>query len=114
MIRVRDSGRGIPPEVVQKMMDPFYTTKEIGKGTGLGLSTSLAIARAHGGHIRVSSEPGRGSRFHVLLPVAQASGPASSIGLGESAPRGQGETVLVVDDEVSVRRQPGRPVVARN
>ena len=104
VFRVEDTGTGMQPEVLDRIFDPFFTTKDVGRGTGLGLSTSLAIARAHGGHIRVSSEPGRGSRFHVLLPVAQASGPASSIGLGESAPRGQGETVLVVDDEVSVRR----------
>ena len=104
VFRVEDTGTGIPADVLDKIFDPFFTTKEAGKGTGLGLSTSLAIARSHGGHIRVFSEPRLGSRFQVFLPVAQAPGPASSAGMSESAPRGHGETVLVVDDEVSVRR----------
>ena len=104
VFRVEDTGTGIPADVLDKIFDPFFTTKEAGKGTGLGLSTSLAIARSHGGHIRVFSEPRRGSRFQVFIPVGQAPSPASSTGLSESAPRGHGETVLVVDDEVSVRR----------
>ena len=104
VIRVEDTGTGMPPQLLDKIFDPFFTTKEAGKGTGLGLSTSLTIVRNHGGHIRVHSEPQRGSRFDVYLPVAPAPTLASTIGHSESAPRGKGETVLVVDDEEAVRR----------
>ena len=104
MIRVEDTGIGMPPQLLDKIFDPFFTTKEPGKGTGLGLSTSLTIVRNHGGHIRVQSEPNRGSRFDVYLPVAPAPTIASTIGHSDSAPRGSGQTVLVVDDEESVRR----------
>lgn len=101
---VQDNGVGMPPHLLDKIFDPFFTTKEAGKGTGLGLSTSLTIVRNHGGHIRVLSEPNGGSRFDVYLPVAPAPAVASAAGQSEKAPRGQGQTVLVVDDEESVRR----------
>jgi two-component system NtrC family sensor kinase len=67
-IDIRDSGMGIPPEVLPRIFDPFFTTKESGKGTGLGLSISLAIVRRFGGDIQVTSELGHGSTFHVCLP----------------------------------------------
>jgi len=104
VIGVEDTGVGMPPQLLDKIFDPFFTTKEAGKGTGLGLSTSLTIVRNHGGHIRVVSEPNGGSRFDVYLPVAPAPAIASAVGQSQSAPRGQGQTVLVVDDEESVRR----------
>jgi PAS domain S-box-containing protein len=104
VIRVEDTGVGMPPHLLNKIFDPFFTTKEAGKGTGLGLSTSLTIVRNHGGHIHVDSVPNSGSRFDVYLPVAATGAAAASIGASTSAPRGQGETVLVVDDEESVRR----------
>ncbi len=68
-ISVEDSGRGIPADVVPRIFDPFFTTKGIGEGTGLGLSVSYGIVRDHGGSIDVSSVPGHGSRFVVLLPL---------------------------------------------
>ncbi|NWL78790.1 ATPase [Pseudomonas taiwanensis] len=71
-ISVQDSGRGMPPEVMQRIFDPFYTTKPVGQGTGLGLSISYKIIRDHGGSIRVASEPGRGTRFLISLPRSQA------------------------------------------
>jgi PAS domain S-box-containing protein len=104
VIRVDDTGVGIPPQLLETIFDPFFTTKEAGKGTGLGLSTSQNIVRNHGGHIRVFSEPDEGASFHVYLPVAPALAPASAVGEDPSAPRGQGQTVLVVDDEESVRK----------
>ncbi|HWI19816.1 MAG TPA: ATP-binding protein [Vicinamibacterales bacterium] len=104
VIQVDDTGEGIPPHLLETIFDPFFTTKDAGKGTGLGLSTSQTIVRNHGGHIRVFSEPGEGSSFHVYLPVAPARLPASATGQRAAAPRGQGQTVLVVDDEESVRK----------
>jgi PAS domain S-box-containing protein len=104
VIRVDDAGTGIPPQLLETIFDPFFTTKEAGKGTGLGLSTSQTIVRNHGGHIRVFSEPDKGASFHVYLPVAPEQAPASAIGQSTSAPRGHGQTVLVVDDEESVRK----------
>jgi signal transduction histidine kinase len=71
-ISVQDSGRGMPPEVLQRIFDPFFTTKPVGEGTGLGLSISYKIIRDHGGSIRVASEPGRGTRFLISLPRSQA------------------------------------------
>jgi two-component system, NtrC family, sensor kinase len=68
-ITFADSGCGIAPENLNKLFDPFFTTKGVGQGTGLGLSVSLGIVQRHGGHIRVQSEVGKGSRFFVWLPV---------------------------------------------
>jgi two-component system, cell cycle sensor histidine kinase and response regulator CckA len=104
VIKVDDTGVGIPPQLLETIFDPFFTTKDAGKGTGLGLSTSQTIVRNHGGHIRVFSEPDEGSSFHVYLPVAPAPMPASAVGPTAAAARGQGQAVLIVDDEESVRK----------
>ncbi|RJG13506.1 CBS domain-containing protein [Pseudomonas cavernicola] len=71
-VSVQDNGRGMPPEVLARIFDPFFTTKPVGQGTGLGLSISFKIIQDHGGLIRVASEPGRGTRFLLRLPRAQA------------------------------------------
>lgn len=71
-VSVQDSGKGMPPEVLAKIFDPFFTTKPVGQGTGLGLSISFKIIQDHGGSIRAASEPGRGTRFLIRLPHAQA------------------------------------------
>lgn len=68
-VEVADNGSGIPPEVMKKIFDPFFTTKEIGKGTGLGLSISYKIVQQHGGHIKVDSKVGAGTRFIVWFPL---------------------------------------------
>lgn len=67
---IEDDGPGIEPEVRSRLFDPFFTTKPVGQGTGLGLYISYEIVRAHGGEIRVESEPGHGARFEVLLPLS--------------------------------------------
>lgn len=102
-LRVCDTGTGIAPDYLDKIFDPFFTTKPPGQGTGLGLSTTLAIVKGHGGFLRVSSEPGRGTCVDVFLPVSD--GPLNAVeseGVGEP-PRGAGETILVVDDEAPIR-----------
>jgi PAS domain S-box-containing protein len=78
-VEIADSGSGMPPEILNRIFDPFFTTKPVGKGTGLGLSLSYNIVRSHHGRIEVSSEPGVGSAFRVILPIhpAPASEPAA-------------------------------------
>jgi two-component system, NtrC family, sensor kinase len=68
-IEIIDDGSGIPPENLTRIFDPFFTTKPVGKGTGLGLSLSYGIVQKHNGEIKVSSTPGKGSTFQVILPV---------------------------------------------
>ena len=68
-IRIRDNGNGMPPEVVEKIFNPFFTTKPTGQGTGLGLAMSSDIVREHGGSIRVETEPGEFTEMIVELPL---------------------------------------------
>ena len=72
-IEVLDNGDGIDPAIRDKIFDPFFTTKPIGKGTGLGLSIAYGIVQLHGGRISIESEPGKGTRFTVHLPLAPPS-----------------------------------------
>jgi len=74
-----DNGPGIPADHIERVFDPFFTTKEVGEGTGLGLSVSYGIVKEHGGEISVESQPGRWTRFTILLPVS----PASADGWGK-------------------------------
>ncbi len=104
VLEVADEGCGMPPEVIERAFEPFFTTKEQGKGTGLGLSTATGIIRSHGGFVHVYSEVGRGSTFKVFLPAgaedAISGNPAGSARTG--FPRGNGECILVVDDEAPI------------
>jgi PAS domain S-box-containing protein len=106
-LAVADDGPGIPPEVMERMFEPFFSTKEVGKGSGMGLATVHGIVHEHGGHVVVESVPGRGATFRVLFPVLRVEDdaiehetlpgyvPASR----QVALRGR---VLVVDDEEMV------------
>jgi two-component system cell cycle sensor histidine kinase/response regulator CckA len=102
-ICVADTGTGIPPTLLEKIFEPFFTTKAINKGTGLGLSTVMAIVKSHGGLINVYSEPNKGTTFKVYLPALEMSSEARKEQLAlASLPRGNGETILLVDDEASI------------
>ncbi|MEW5928765.1 MAG: ATP-binding protein [Gemmatimonadota bacterium] len=102
-LQVVDSGPGIPGEHLERIFDPFWTTKEPGQGTGLGLSLVHGIVVEHGGEIRVDSEPGRGAAFAVDLPRTPG-----SAGRGASPQATRPLRVLVVDDEAPIRRSLAR------
>ena len=102
LLTVRDTGHGIPRAIIDRVFEPFFTTKSIGRGTGLGLSTVLGIVRSHGGAVTVYSEPAHGSVFKVYLPATpEGDVTPTSVETAELA-RGQGETILVVDDEEAI------------
>jgi two-component system, cell cycle sensor histidine kinase and response regulator CckA len=102
--RVKDTGTGIPPEIVERIFEPFFSTKGPDKGTGLGLSTVMGIVKGHGGFLQVQSAPGQGSTFSIYLPAdSTGAGDTASVTKAETAFRGNGETILVVDDEANVR-----------
>ena len=102
-IEVEDTGEGIPKEIIGKIYDPFFTTKEVGKGTGLGLSTVLAITKSHGGFIQSYSEPSKGTGFRVYLPaIPDESALRDTPSPAPAICRGNGETVLVIDDEENI------------
>jgi PAS domain S-box-containing protein len=110
MTEVSDTGTGIAPEIAARIFEPFATTKEPGKGTGLGLAMVFGYMKQSGGHINVYSEPGIGTTFHLYLPRAQ--GPAErALPAPPLAPRGRGETVLVVEDNAPLRRVALRQLV---
>ncbi|MEO7098752.1 MAG: response regulator [Luteolibacter sp.] len=105
VLTVTDTGTGIPAALVEKIWDPFFTTKEQGKGTGLGLSTTLSIVRGHGGFITMETKEGRGTSFHVFLPAGESASSTDSEGAhteDDSDLQGHGELILVVDDEAPI------------
>ena len=107
-ITVQDDGVGIRPEALQRIFDPFYTTKRPGGGTGLGLSICMSIIREHGGNIEAETFPAGGSAFTIYLPVASGDPPASTTPpstttVSTTADLLKGRSVLVLDDEESLR-----------
>ncbi len=103
LLRVTDNGVGIEPEVLDRIFDPFFSTKGPDKGTGLGLSTCMGIVKGHGGFMQVYSHPGKGSVFTVYLPSDHAGEGQKPATKTAAEFRGQGETILFVDDEPAVR-----------
>ena len=103
VITVADTGTGIPREILDRIFEPFFTTKEMGKGTGLGLSTVVGIIKGHGGFINVYSEVGKGTKFKVYLPAAAKDPGNFPSEIHQELPTGNGELVLVVDDEEAIR-----------
>ncbi|MCW5553009.1 MAG: response regulator [Verrucomicrobiae bacterium] len=100
-LSVTDTGTGIPPQQMAEIFQPFFTTKAPGHGTGLGLSTSLTIVRNHGGFMEVESQPGVGAEFRVYLPAVETAAPAEAPAAA-ALPAGNGEGILIVDDEASI------------
>jgi CheY-like chemotaxis protein len=102
-VMIRDTGTGMAPDILARIFEPFFTTKEKGRGTGLGLSMVYGVVKQSGGDITVQSEPGKGSTFRILLPVStdepRSKRPRPK---AKTAPRGI-ETILLVEDEESVR-----------
>lgn len=103
VITIADTGMGIPPAVINRIFEPFFTTKEHGKGTGLGLSTALGIVKGHAGFINVYSELDKGTQFKIYLPAVDTPFSASLADLSAALPYGDGELILVVDDELAIR-----------
>ncbi len=103
MVRVSDTGTGMPPEVVAQAFEPFFTTKEIGQGSGLGLSMVYGFLKQSGGHIYIRSRPGRGTSISMYLPPADQPAMASPPAPPRDGLRGGTERVLVVEDDIAVR-----------
>jgi CheY-like chemotaxis protein len=102
VIKVKDSGTGIPREVLDKIFEPFFTTKEMGKGTGLGLATVLGIVKSHGGFVQVQTEVNKGTTFLIYLPALEGAPQPQAETEDRRPPSGNGELLLAVDDEAAV------------
>jgi two-component system NtrC family sensor kinase len=100
---IEDTGPGIPPNLIERIFNPFFTTKPTGSGTGLGLSISLGIVREHEGRIWAENAPTGGARFVVELPIVTTRGSDESSRVQLASPVGDQLRMLVVDDEASVR-----------
>jgi PAS domain S-box-containing protein len=103
LLEVSDAGHGMDAETLSHAFEPFFTTKERGKGTGLGLSTVYGIVKQSGGHVHIESEPGKGTRVLVYLARAHGAADSPSNASLRAFPRGGTETILLVEDEESVR-----------
>ncbi|MCJ7830023.1 MAG: ATP-binding protein, partial [Desulfobacterales bacterium] len=101
-LSVSDTGTGMPPEVQERIFEPFFSTQEKGKGTGLGLATVYGIIQQHRGYIFVDSTPGGGTIFRVFLPAGRAGVTAPPVAAARSMPGGT-ETVLIVEDDPGLR-----------
>ena len=102
-IAVKDDGKGMGPETIEHMFEPFFTTKALGVCTGLGLSTVYGIVRQNNGFIHVYSEPGKGTTISIYLPQVDGDIVEKTVAVTAEVPLGRGETVLLVEDEKSLR-----------
>ncbi len=102
-LSVADTGCGMSPEVQARIFEPFFTTKPVGKGTGLGLASVYGIAEEHGGWVEVQSQPGVGSEFRLYLPACTEVGKTDATAVSPHSDHAGHETILVVEDEQSLR-----------
>lgn len=112
-VQIADSGPGIPPAHLERIFEPFWTTKAPGEGTGLGLSLVHRIAADHGGEVRVRNEPGSGAVFTLLLPSAGGREVEGALGESELLPPTRALRVLLVDDEAPIRSSIARYLARR-
>lgn len=103
LLSISDTGQGMDKETMEHIFEPFYTTKGVGKGTGLGLAMVYGIVKNHGGYIMCYSEPGQGTSFKIYLPAIEAESRLEPTEIVEKKLRGGDETILLVDDEESLR-----------
>jgi CheY-like chemotaxis protein len=103
LLTVRDSGRGMPADVVRQAFDPFFTTKAAGDGCGLGLCVVHGFATQSGGHVTVETKPDLGTAVSICLPREAVPGSVPVAAANGKVPKGNGETVLVVEDDPGVR-----------
>ncbi len=103
LLKISDTGTGMDRTTVDRIFDPYFTTKKKGEGTGMGLSVVHGIVKSHGGHITVYSEPGQGTSFQIYLPRIATSSTEFEAKLKEDIPLGK-ERILIVDDEETVVR----------
>jgi CheY-like chemotaxis protein len=103
MLSVSDTGNGMEKEIAEHIFEPFYTTKETGKGTGLGLSTVYGIVKRHGGNVNCYSESGHGATFKIYFPVIEQERAVAEEKEVQVPVSGGNETILLVDDEESIR-----------
>jgi PAS domain S-box-containing protein len=103
LLTVNDNGCGMDKETVNSLFEPFFTTKDLSAGAGLGLATVYGIVKQNNGFINVDSEPGQGTTFGIYLPRSVTETATSSVTPQATAPGGTGETILLVDDDKSVR-----------
>ena len=101
-VGVSDTGIGMPPEVLERALDPFFTTKPVGEGTGLGLSVIYGFIKQSRGHLRIYSEIGQGTTVKLYLPRALQNA-VDMKPVAHETPQGHGETILVVEDDATVR-----------
>ncbi len=104
LLQISDTGNGMSRETIDKIFDPFFTTKELGYGTGLGLSTTVGIVKSHGGFISVHSDVGKGTIFKIFLPAEVEAQRLEHAETRVAPTQGNGELVLVVDDEENILR----------
>lgn len=102
-LQVSDAGTGMDPATLERIFEPFFTTKGVGKGTGLGLATVYGIVKQHRGWVEVNSQPGVGTTFKVFLPAVQSTAQNTEFLDNQTLVRGGAETILVVEDESSLR-----------